>query len=71
MTPVTEHRHVHAEAMLSVEDALARILAFFEPLDAVQVPVAEAGGMVLAEDITSDLDVPPLDNSAMDGFAFF
>ncbi len=55
--------------MLSVEDALARILAFFEPLDAVQVPVAEAGGMVLAEDITSDLDVPPLDNSAMDGYA--
>ena len=55
--------------MLSVEDALERILAAFEPLEAVGVPIAEAGGMALTEDVVSDLDVPPLDNSAMDGYA--
>jgi molybdopterin molybdotransferase len=55
--------------MFSVEDALQKILDFFEPLQVVQVPIAEAGGMVLARDVTSNLDVPPLDNSAMDGYA--
>ena len=63
------HRHSHTEAMLGVEDALERILSYFEPLEAVDVPVAEAGGMVLAEDAVSDMDIPPLDNSAMDGYA--
>lgn len=69
MTAMTEHRHTHTEAMFSVEEALEKILAFFEPLEAVQVSIAKAGGMVLAHDVTSDLDVPPLDNSAMDGYA--
>jgi molybdopterin molybdotransferase len=67
--PELEHRHTHTEAMLSVEDALSRILSFFEPLEPVQVPIAEALGMVLTGDVTSDLNVPPLDNSAMDGYA--
>lgn len=67
--PEIEHRHVHTEAMLDVEDALSRILSFVEPLESVQVPIAEAVGMVLADDVTSGLNVPPLDNSAMDGYA--
>ena len=63
------HRHTHDEAMLSVEEALERVLSYFEPLEAVDVPIAEAAGMVLADKVVSDLDVPPLDNSAMDGYA--
>lgn len=69
MTSHAEHRHSHTEAMLTVEDALERILSFFEPLEPVRVPIAEAGGMVISEDVVSHLDVPPMDNSAMDGYA--
>ena len=69
MTSHQAHRHSHVEAMLTVEEALKRILSFFEPLEPVRVPIAEAGGMVTSEDLISHLDVPPMDNSAMDGYA--
>lgn len=62
------HRH-HDEAMLSVEDALERILDHFHVLDAEEVSLLEALGQVLAEDTVSLHDIPPLDNSAMDGYA--
>ncbi len=62
------HRH-HNEAMLSVEDALERILDHFHVLDAEERPLLEALGQVLAEDAVSAYDIPPLDNSAMDGYA--
>ena len=45
------------------------VLAEVAPLDAGEVPLAEALGRVLAEDVSSDVDVPPFDSSAMDGFA--
>ncbi len=63
------HRHHHREAMLSVEEALERILAQFHVLDAERVPLLEALGQVLAEDAIAAHDIPPLDNSAMDGYA--
>ena len=69
MTGHPAHGHYHTEAMLTVEEALERILSFFEPLEPVRVPIAEAGGMVISEDVVSHLDVPPMDNSAMDGYA--
>ncbi len=62
------HRH-HDEAMLSVEDALERILDHFHVLETEEAPLLEALGQVLAEDATSLHDIPPLDNSAMDGYA--
>ena len=55
--------------MLTVEDALERILSHFETLDAVRVPLLDALGQVLAEDALAARDIPPLDNSAMDGYA--
>lgn len=39
------------------------------PLGEVEVPLDEAVGYVLAEDVTSDVDLPPFDRSAMDGYA--
>ena len=60
--------HGH-EDMLEVEEAFARILAHFSPLDSVELPVLECLGLILAEDIKSPLDLPPLANSAMDGYA--
>ena len=62
------HRH-HHQSMLSVEDAHERILGFFHVLEPEDKPVLDALGQVLAEDITSQLEIPPLDNSAMDGYA--
>ncbi len=62
------HRH-YDESMLSVEEALERILGFFHPLEPEEKPILEALGQVLAEDVVSPLDIPPLDNSAMDGYA--
>ncbi|MCH7605821.1 MAG: molybdopterin molybdotransferase MoeA [Chloroflexi bacterium] len=65
-----EHGHSHvAEDMLSVEAAFERIMGSFAPLDSVETPILEALGQVLAEDIRSALDLPPLANSAMDGYA--
>ena len=62
------HRH-YGEAMLSVEDALERILHYFRPLQAEPAPLLEAIGQVLAEDALASHAIPPLDNSAMDGYA--
>lgn len=56
--------------MLSYEDALERLLAAAAPLaDTESLPLTRAAGRFLAEDIVSAIDVPPLDNSAMDGYA--
>ncbi|MEP6775309.1 MAG: gephyrin-like molybdotransferase Glp [Chloroflexota bacterium] len=53
----------------TVTEALAAILAGFQPLPSIEVELADALGMVLAGDITSDMDIPPFDNSSMDGYA--
>jgi len=55
--------------MLSLEEALERVLAAFEPLPSERVPVLEALDRVLAEDVHADMDIPPLANTAMDGYA--
>lgn len=55
--------------MISVEEALEQILSCVEVLEPQQKPILECLGQVLAEDVYSAIDVPPLDNSAMDGYA--
>lgn len=55
--------------MLSVEEALARMLAEIAPLEVVQVPLAESLGLVLAQEVVAWEDIPPFANSAMDGYA--
>ncbi len=45
------------------------ILASVRPLGSERVPIADAVGRVLAEDVVADRRIPPADNSAMDGFA--
>jgi molybdopterin molybdotransferase len=55
--------------MISVDEARARILEHFRPLEPEKVPILEALDRVLAEDIYSDIDIPPFANSAMDGYA--
>ncbi|MGB9628638.1 MAG: gephyrin-like molybdotransferase Glp [Thermodesulfobacteriota bacterium] len=55
--------------MVSVDEALEKILSFIKPLGAEKVSILDALGRVIAEDIYANRDIPPLDNSAMDGFA--
>jgi molybdopterin molybdotransferase len=55
--------------LISLEEAQHRILERVRPLGAEEVPVAEAGGRVLAEPGLARVDLPPFDSSAMDGFA--
>ena len=55
--------------MISVEDALSFILSYFEPLEPETVYILDALDRVLAEDILSDVVIPPFDNTSMDGYA--
>ncbi len=55
--------------MLSVEQALEKILGYAAVLEVEPRPVLDCLGQVLAEDVYSTIDIPPLDNSAMDGYA--
>ncbi len=56
--------------MLDYEDALARLLAGASvPAHTESVATQAAAGRVLAEGLRSLLDVPPLDNTSMDGYA--
>jgi molybdopterin molybdotransferase len=53
----------------SIDDARATLLSVVRPLPSVDVPVADALGLRLAEDVAAAHDVPAFANSAMDGFA--
>jgi molybdopterin molybdotransferase len=56
-------------ALLSVADALDRVLAHAAPLPAAEVPLVEADGRVLAYALKARRTQPPADVSAMDGYA--
>jgi molybdopterin molybdotransferase len=59
-----------AAGLLSVEAALSAVLAAVDPLPAAGVPVGpEALGLILAGPVVATTDLPPWDNSAMDGYA--
>jgi len=58
-----------SETALAAADAARRILAEVRRQPALRVPLDDALGSVLAEDIVSPLDIPAWTNSAMDGYA--
>ena len=55
--------------MISVEEALERILANVSRLEPEERPILDALGQVVAEDVISEFNIPQLDNTAMDGYA--
>ena len=57
------------DPLLTVDEALARILARVEPLPTERVELAAAAGRILAEAAVSSIDLPPFRSSAMDGYA--
>jgi len=58
-----------ADRMVGVDEAREAILAAFAPLPAITLPILDALGMVLAEEVVAGVAIPPFPNSAMDGFA--
>jgi molybdopterin molybdotransferase len=55
--------------LISVDEALARILDGVAPTEPEIVPILDAAGRVLAEDVAAKLAQPPFTASAMDGYA--
>ncbi|MFI8514886.1 gephyrin-like molybdotransferase Glp [Streptomyces sp. NPDC085460] len=73
-----DHGHDHgtgdpcagpARGLWSVDEHLADILATVRPLDPIELPLLDAQGCVLVEDVTVPVALPPFDNSSMDGYA--
>ena len=56
-------------SMVTVDQALETILAKIKFKGVEKIPIGESLGRTLAEDIVARRDNPPLDNSAMDGYA--
>jgi molybdopterin molybdotransferase len=55
--------------MKSVDQHLADILSQIEPIAALDLQLLDAHGCMLAESVHADIDLPPFDNSSMDGYA--
>lgn len=64
-----ERNPMPAPGMISVEEALERILDLVEVLSPAEQGLLDSLGQVLAEDLTAPFDIPPLANTAMDGYA--
>ena len=56
-------------SLLSVDQARERILSHFQPVTTETLPLTGCSNRVLARDISAPNDLPPFDNSSMDGFA--
>ena len=57
------------EEMLSVSDALSRLVGGFSVLDSEYVSLSNAHGRVLSENVEARLTQPPVNMSSMDGYA--
>lgn len=55
--------------MISVDTAIKIVADVIEPLPSRTVPFENSLGFCLAQDVQSDIDMPPFDRSAMDGYA--
>jgi molybdopterin biosynthesis enzyme len=58
-----------SQAPRSVDDHLRAVLADLSPLPPYEVPLLEALGLPVCENVTAPTDLPRFDNSAMDGYA--
>ncbi|WP_380285723.1 gephyrin-like molybdotransferase Glp [Kitasatospora purpeofusca] len=57
------------DGLWSVDEHLADVLAAVGPLPAIELQLLDARGCRLAEDVLAEGDLPPFDNSSMDGYA--
>jgi molybdopterin molybdotransferase len=69
---MAEHEHAHPigdEPMRTVDEVRAEVLGRIPVLTPIDLPLQEAYGCVLAEDVVADADIPGFASSGMDGFA--
>ena len=72
MAQLSDDCFAHGGRMMTTAEALALLATRITPLATVEsVPLHQGLGRVLAEDVTAPHDVPPHDNSAVDGYALF
>lgn len=72
MAQLSDDCFAHGGALMPLDEALAMLTERIGPVAGiVRLPLAETGGRLLAEDVTAAVDVPPHDNSAVDGYALF
>jgi molybdopterin molybdotransferase len=63
------HDHDSGAGLVPFDEARARILEGIDPLPPVRLPLREAHGLALAEEVRTPRDLPPFPSSAMDGYA--
>src|SRR5436190_13241916 len=63
------HDHPTTGDLVTVEEARERILSGIQPLAPIELPLQEAHGCVLAEDVVAGVNLPEFSSSAMDGYA--
>jgi len=62
----------NGQTLMPIEDALVLLLNSANPItETEKVSLADAHGRILAQELSSSIDVPPADNSAMDGYAVY
>jgi molybdopterin molybdotransferase len=67
-----DHPSLQNQPLIPVNEAIQRLLAHAKPVVATEtVSLFDAYGRTLAESITATINVPPADNSAMDGYAVY
>lgn len=72
MTQLKDDCFAFGEDLMPLNEALDKMSRSIVPVvDIESVPLADAVGRILAEDLISGRDVPPHDNSAVDGYAVF
>ncbi len=72
MAQLSDDCFAGAERLITTSEALDILAARISPVaDEESVPLRVAIGRILAEDVTSSVNVPPHDNSAVDGYAVF
>ena len=69
MSSAQVHDHDSGEGLVPVEEARERVLSQIKPLQPLELPLQEAEGCVLAQDVVAGSDIPDFASSAMDGFA--
>lgn len=68
-TGSVKEKEMTGKEMITFEEAFSTVMRAAVELDMEEVALMEASGRVLYEDAVSDVDMPPFDKSAMDGFA--
>jgi molybdopterin molybdotransferase len=72
MAQLSDDCFAHGGALMPLDEALAMLAERIGPVAEIEhVPLTQAVGRILAEDVAARVDVPPHDNSAVDGYAVF